>query len=235
MRVVVLGLGRVGSSVLGLLGAAGIDAVGWSRGQAVPVADAYWLTVPDAAVHDVAALVPGGAVALHASGALPARALGPRLRAGVLHPLMTFPGVAVAVPDLRQVAARVGGDADAVACASTLARALGMRPFELRDGEEVRYHAACNLASGHLAGAFLSAARTLEGAGLAAAEARAILLPLARASLENVAARGPAAITGTVARGDEAMMQRHRAVADDVEVYDALAHAVRVARSPGRE
>jgi predicted short-subunit dehydrogenase-like oxidoreductase (DUF2520 family) len=231
MRVAMLGLGRLGGSVLSLLGAAGVDAVGWSRGQAVPPADVYWLTVRDAAVHQVAALLPADAIALHASGALPAEALGARLRAGVLHPLMTFPGAHVAIPALTGVPARVGGHPSALEAARSLALSLGMRPFELPAGQEVRYHAACNLASGHLAGAFLSAARTLEEAGLAAADARQILLPLALKSLENVAARGAEAITGTVARGDAAMMARHREVVADPSVYDALAEAIGVSRA----
>jgi predicted short-subunit dehydrogenase-like oxidoreductase (DUF2520 family) len=55
-------------------------------------------------------------------------------------------------------------------------------------------------------------------------------LELARGSLDNVAELGPPeALTGPAARGDEATLERHRAVlgVDELAAYDALADLAR--------
>jgi predicted short-subunit dehydrogenase-like oxidoreductase (DUF2520 family) len=61
-------------------------------------------------------------------------------------------------------------------------------------------------------------------------------LALARGSLDNVAALGPAAaLTGPAARGDEATLDRHRAALDPSELpaYEAMvAEARRLAGHP---
>ncbi len=78
---------------------------------------------------------------------------------------------------------------------------------------------------------------TLEGAAerLAATAGvdRAALVPLVRAAVENWAQRGAAAaLTGPIARGDEATVARQRAAVaerapDLLELFDALAGATR--------
>ncbi|MFZ5478504.1 MAG: DUF2520 domain-containing protein [Myxococcota bacterium] len=222
--------------MLRLLPEAGVDAVGWSRGEPIPSADAYWLAVRDGAIGEVAARLPREAVALHASGALGPEALGDRPERGVLHPLMTFPGPGVGVPALAGVGARVAGTPGAVAVARRVAGALGMRAFEV-PGDTRRYHAAASLASGHLGALFLRAADTLAGAGVPEAEARALLLPLALESLRRAAAGGPDALTGPAARDDRATEDAHRAVLadDDRPLYEGLARAIREMRSRTRQ
>ena len=127
MRVVILGMGRLGGSIAPLLRAVGVEVTAWSRGEPVPAgADAYWITTRDAAVPEVARLLPADAIALHAAGAHGPELLGDRAERGVLHPLMTFPGPALGVPDLRGVGARVDGTPNAVAAATVLAERLGM-------------------------------------------------------------------------------------------------------------
>jgi predicted short-subunit dehydrogenase-like oxidoreductase (DUF2520 family) len=61
---------------------------------------------------------------------------------------------------------------------------------------------------------------------------RELLAPLVRAAVETWAAEGDAALTGPIARGDEATVARHReAIAqrapDLLALYDALAEATR--------
>ena len=85
-----------------------------------------------------------------------------------------------------------------------------------------RYHAAACLASNHLVALLGQVERVaaLAGVGLD------VYLDLVRATVDNVAALGPAAaLTGPAARGDEATLARHRAALPDEErpAYDALA------------
>ena len=232
MRVIVIGVGRLGGSLLPLLRSAGVAAEGWSRGTPVPPgADVYWITTREEEVPRVAALLPRDAIALHAAGAHGPELLGPRPERGVLHPLMSFPGVQFGLPEIRGVGARIDGTPQALDAARRIAEALGLRAFTL-PGDPRRYHAAASLASGHLAAAFLDAARLLTSGGLTAAEARALLLPLARASLESVARGGPDAITGPSARGDEATLAGHREAlpAELLPLYTTLTERIRAVR-----
>lgn len=235
MHVAILGLGRLGGSLAVLLRAARVDVVTWSRGEPLPVgADVYWITVGDGNVAEVAAILPPDAVALHAAGAHGPELLGDRPHRGVLHPLMTFPGVAVGVPDLRGVGARVDGTPRATAAALELAGLLGLRPFHV-PGDSRLYHAAASLTSGHLAALFLDAAGILTRAGVPAEEARALLLPLATESLRRVAAAGGVALTGPAARGDRATEQQHEDALspDESRIYAVLSDRVRQHRRQG--
>ena len=87
-----------------------------------------------------------------------------------------------------------------------------MRPVEVADDDRAAYHAAASIAANFLV--------TLEGAAerLAATAGvpRELLVPLARAALENWAAKGAEqALTGPVARGDEATIARQRAAIEE--------------------
>jgi predicted short-subunit dehydrogenase-like oxidoreductase (DUF2520 family) len=126
--------------------------------------------------------------------------------------------------------AAVAGSTDrALRVATELAGRLGLRPVEVADADRAAYHAAASMASNFLV--------TLEGAAerLAATAGvdRAALVPLVRATLENWAALGPErALTGPIARGDEATVARQRdAIAERcpelLPAWDALASLTR--------
>ena len=84
-----------------------------------------------------------------------------------------------------------------------------MRPFEIEDSGRAAYHAAASIASNFLVTLEDAAERVAAGAGLDPAEARELLAPLVRSTVENWAARGPErALTGPIARGDEATVAR---------------------------
>lgn len=231
MHVLVLGPGRLGRSLAVLLPRAGHRVTLWRRGDPIPAADVAWVTVGDAAIGAVAALLPPALPALHAAGALGPEALGERPERGVLHPLMTFPGPEHGVPDLTGAGARVEGTPAALAVARALAADLGMVPFTLT-GDRVLYHAAATTASAHVASVLLDAARWLARAGVAEADAAALLLPLATESLRRAARHGPAALTGPAARGDAATVAAHaeRLGDPDRDVYLALAARILRAR-----
>ena len=97
--VVIVGPGRLGRTVAGWLSEAGVSHHLVGRGETVPPAPITWLTVPDRAIAEAASSVPRGGVVLHASGATGLAPLRPHAPAGSLHPLMTFPGPELGVPD----------------------------------------------------------------------------------------------------------------------------------------
>ncbi len=185
---------------------------------AVPVdqagrdADLVLVATPDAAIADTALeLAPGlrpGALVVHLSGACPLEELGklrverPDVATGALHPLQSLPSVELGLARLPGSWCAVDG-APAV---ERLALSLGMRPFRVDARQRARYHAAATIASNHLVALLGQAVRVAEAAGVPP-EA---LLPLVRASVDNVEALGAGdALTGPVARGDADTVARH--------------------------
>jgi predicted short-subunit dehydrogenase-like oxidoreductase (DUF2520 family) len=147
-----------------------------------------------------------------------------------LHPLMTVPAGAPSTVFAGAGAAVAGSTPRALETAERLARAAGMDPTPVADADRAAYHAAASIASNFLV--------TLEGAAerLAATAGvdRARLAPLVRAAVENWADRGAhEALTGPIARGDEATVARQRAAVEQrtpdlLPLFDALADATRV-------
>lgn len=227
MNVALLGMGRLGRSLAQLLPAAGWSVRPWRRGETLPAADIYWLTVRDEAIGEVAASLPTGAIALHASGSAGPEVLGGRVVGGVCHPLMTFPGPEVGLPSLTGAGMCVAGPPAARDAAIAIARSLGMEPFEVT-GDRRLYHASACLVSGHLAAGFLDAVSVLVAAGVDPDRAPRLLYPLAAESLRRAAEFGATAITGPAARGDVATIEGHREALDPAvrAVYDALGEAI---------
>jgi predicted short-subunit dehydrogenase-like oxidoreductase (DUF2520 family) len=101
-----------------------------------------------------------------------------------------------------------GNSARALAVAQHLASELGMTAVQIADVDRAAYHAAASIASNFLVTLEDAAETLLRTTGAD----RSILVPLVRAALENWAALGGSeAITGPIARGDEAVVARQRA------------------------
>jgi predicted short-subunit dehydrogenase-like oxidoreductase (DUF2520 family) len=239
-RVGVVGAGRLGTSLCRELRAAGVDVEGpLGRGETPRGCDAIVLCVPDGEIESAAATVAGAAPLVgHTSGATPLSALAPAGAAAFgLHPLQTFTG-----GDSDTFAgagcAIAGSTPVALAFAADLARTLGMTAFEIDDEGRAAYHAAASVASNFLVTLQAAAERVAAGAGLEPAEARRLLLPLVRQTVENVAAHGPEhALTGPIARGDDATVATQRralaeAAPELLDLFDALvAHTRELARA----
>ena len=235
----VVGDGRMGRALAAALAAAGVAVHGPAGREQVPAGEAIVLCVPDAEIPAAAAAVAGAAPLVgHTSGATPLSALaGSGGEAFGLHPLQSFPAAPEADPlsAFAGAGCAVGGtSARAAAVAGALARRLGMEPFALADESRAAYHAAASTASNFLV-TLEDAAEQLAGhAGLPPATARRVLEPLVRTTVANWAALGPeAALTGPVARGDEAtVLGQRRAVAaadpDLLDLFDALVARTRV-------
>jgi predicted short-subunit dehydrogenase-like oxidoreductase (DUF2520 family) len=240
MRIAIVGRGRLGRSLAHLLGEAGHEVGTSGRGEAVADAEVVLLCVPDAELAGAASRVPPGPVVLHCSGAVEVDVLRPHRPAGSLHPLMTFPGPEVALPDLRGVPAAVAGDPEAVALAGRLAGDLGLVPFAV-PGDRRLYHAAAVLAGNFATVLLGEAARVLVAAGVDPAVAPSVLVPLALRSVDNARHGASRALTGPVARGDERTLAAHRAALEEaglsevLVLYDALLVAARRHRAePGQ-
>ena len=239
MRVGIVGPGRLGRSLALLLERAGHRVEVAGRGGD-PQADVVLLTVPDGEIATAAARITRAPVLLHCSGATGVEVLRPHRPAGSLHPLMTFPGPEISLPDLAGVPAAVAGDPEAVRVGTDLARSLGLRPFEV-SGDRRMYHAAAVMAGNFATVLLAEASRVLAAAGVDPAEAPALLAPLALESLRNAAADPAAALTGPVARGDEAVLQGHRealgeaGLTDIRSLYDLLTASARRLASDERK
>lgn len=220
-RVAVVGAGRMGRALVAAM-------PNWEgpfgRGFDGDGADVVVLAVPDGEIARAAAAVRPGALVGHTAGSLGLDVLAPHECFGI-HPLMTVP---VSGADFRGAGAAVAGSTPAAsAFASDTARALGMEPFEIADADRAAYHASASIASNFLV--------TLEDAAealLATTGAdRRLLVPLVRAALENWAAHGgPAALTGPIARGDDATVARQRAAVaartpELLDLFDVMCRA----------
>jgi len=185
--------------------------------------DLVLIATPDTAIADVAqAITPNpNSVIAHVAGALGLDVLGAHPRRAALHPL-------VSLPDAETGARRLTGGAwFAVAgdpLVTRLAEDLGGRTIHVADEDRVKYHAAATIASNHLVALLGQVERIAADAG-APFEA---YLDLVRATVENVAALGPAAaLTGPVRRGDWATVAQHIAVIPEPErrAYEAMSRA----------
>ena len=183
--------------------------------------DVVFITTPDSAIAAVAAGVrwrPGQGV-VHCCGAastgLLAAASDAGAVAGAMHPFQTF--AALNTPE--DAALRLSGVAFAVAAHGwlaeylpALAERLGGRAIALPDELRPLYHASAVLACGYVTTLLDAAAQLWTQMGQSAAAGQQAVLPLARATIEAVAAAGTdAAATGPAVRGDADTVAAHLA------------------------
>jgi predicted short-subunit dehydrogenase-like oxidoreductase (DUF2520 family) len=237
-QVGVVGAGRLGGALARALREAGVAVEGpAARGEVPRGCDAIVLCVPDAEIPAAAAAVAGAAPLVgHTSGATPLSAVQPaRAAAFGLHPLQTFAPEASGLDAFAGAGCAIAGSTDeALAFAADLAGALGMTAFEIDDEGRAAYHAAASVASNFLVTLQAAAERIAAGAGLEPDQARQLLAPLLRRTVDNVAELGPGrALTGPVARGDEATVEaQRRAVAEAApELLDLFDELVRHTRA----
>ncbi|MBM7366099.1 Rossmann-like and DUF2520 domain-containing protein [Gordonia hydrophobica] len=194
------------------------------------------LAVPDTAlptvIDQVAAARPRpGTIVAHTAGAHGVAILEPLARLGLvtvaMHPAMTFVGTS---DDTARLAASCFGitssDEIGDAIAASLVLEMGGTPVRIAETDRTLYHAALAHGANNLIALITDAVAALDAAiagpdgtgretatvdGPDAGVAARILGPLVRASLENVLAMGPEALTGPVARDDAATVRRHLA------------------------
>jgi predicted short-subunit dehydrogenase-like oxidoreductase (DUF2520 family) len=206
--------------------------------EALGEAELVVVATPDAAIADAAAGLAGalrpGALVIHLSGACTLaeldklRTLRPDVRVGSLHPLQSLPSAELGRERLPGSWCAVDGPVDV----ERLAVALGMRPFRVDDERRALYHATATVASNHLVALMGQVTRIAEAAGVPPAA----LLPLVRATLDNVEALGPeGALTGPVGRGDVDTVARHLDALPGDERATYRAVAAEALRLSGRD
>lgn len=229
--VAILGAGRLGGVLARALRAADIEVHGPIRSEeSIPDVDIALLCVPDSAIADaVLAARPHARLIGHVSGATPLDDVD-----FSLHPLQTFTGAET--PDVfRGIGCAVDARTEEVlATAMALAETLGAHPFRIEDTGRAGYHAAASLASNLVLAVLDAAEQVANASGIPASDARMLLAPLVRGSIENWADAGAAAaLTGPIARGDEATVERQRAAIAETQpdllaLFDELCDRTRV-------
>jgi len=216
------------------------------------------LAVPDA---ELAGLVSGlaatrsvkpGTLVVHASGANGIGVLAPLTSLGALpmaiHPAMTFTGHDEDTARLSSACFGItAADEIGYAIAQSLVLEIGGEPVRVREEARALYHAALAHGSNHLVTLVVDAVAALRVA-LAGDEllgqqlvddqpngvAERVLGPLLSAALDNALRRGPAALTGPVARGDAAAVATHLRVLEDVDPRIAAGYRALSLRSAQR-
>ena len=179
------------------------------------------LTVTDDAIAEVCTelIVSGalehGPILAHCSGALGSEVLAAaRDKCGCsiasMHPLQTFPTVAAALEKLPGAYFFCEGDDEALEVLEKLISDIGAKPVRIGAEGKPLYHAAAVMGCNYLVGLLDAALKLMELSGVEREVSLPALIPLIRATVENVATMGPqAALTGPIARGDVATVGRH--------------------------
>ena len=217
--------------------------------QARLQADVLWLCVPDKAIARVTAqlakrvAVRGleGQIVIHSSGALSAGVLQQAAKVGAavgsVHPLMSFPTRTPVT--LKGVSFAVEADAASSRVLNRLVRRIGGYPFAIKAASKALYHAVGVLSSPLLVSQLAAAHETAARAGFSPRQARRLIEPIARATLDNFFHNGPAkSFSGPIARGDVETIRLHlRALKPHpmlASVYRSLAlYALEALPSPG--
>lgn len=217
----------MGSALAASLRRAGVEVLGpLGRGADGAGAAIVLLCVPDREIARAAAAIASDAVVAHVSASSDLDVLEPHERAS-MHPLLSvsdasaqFAGAACAVD---------ASTPRALAMVEQIALVLGMRPVRVPADRRAIYHAAASAAANFTTTVLGAAERLAEEAGID----RDALRPLVESSVRNWERLGARdALTGPIARGDEATAARQRsAVAarapEVLALWDALADATR--------
>ncbi|NLG56141.1 MAG: DUF2520 domain-containing protein [Rhodococcus sp.] len=215
--------------------------------QILPVADVasrselLILAVPDDELSSLIAglaateSVPAGTIVIHTSGANGVGILEPLTRQGIIplaiHPAMTFTGHDEDVARLASACFGItAADEIGYAIGQSLVLEIGGEPLRVSEESRSLYHAALAHGSNHLVTLVVDAVAALRAA-LSGDEllgqqlvdndpgglAERVLQPLLSAALDNALRRGPAALTGPVARGDVDAVATHLRVLTDLD------------------
>jgi predicted short-subunit dehydrogenase-like oxidoreductase (DUF2520 family) len=237
--VSIIGLGNWGSSLAHALDAAGVSlqevVISSERSRRSPSnrtlplttfdraqfkADVLWLCVPDAAIERVTGRIVKrvgerglkGQIVVHSSGALSTRVLQAAASAGAsvasVHPVMSF---ATRAPvSLQGVPFGVEADAARRRILNAIVRQVGGRPFAVEAANKALYHAVGVLSSPLLVSQLAAAHEAAALAGFSPEQAKRLIVPIVRATVDNFFLRGPAkSFSGPIARGDAQTIDLH--------------------------
>lgn len=175
------------------------------------------------------------ALVFHCSGAAASTELRAAAQAGAwtasVHPVRSFADPEAVAADFAGTFCGIEGDPRALALAGPAFEAIGARLVTIDAAAKTVYHAASVFASNYLVTVLDAALRAYQAAGVPEPVARELARPLAAETLANVLRMGPeAALSGPIARGDHATVERQQGAvsawhAPTGALYAALAEA----------
>lgn len=131
-------------------------------------------------------------------------------KTGSIHPLVSISDAEIGAERFGGAHFCVEGGPQAVEEAERIVADLGGTSFAIDSRFKTLYHASAVMAAGHLTALLDASFETMTKCGLDPGEAKNILLPLVKSTVENLEVQGPAeALTGTFARADAAAFDRH--------------------------
>jgi predicted short-subunit dehydrogenase-like oxidoreductase (DUF2520 family) len=183
-------------------------------------ADVLWICVPDAAIKRVTGRIVKrvgkrglkGQIVVHSSGALSTLVLQAAARVGAsvasVHPVMSF---ATRAPvSLQGVPFGVEAEPAARRILNAIVRQVGGRPFAVEAANKALYHAVGVLSSPLLVSQLAAAHEAAALAGFTPQQAKRLIEPIVRATLDNFFLRGPGkSFSGPIARGDVQTIHLH--------------------------
>lgn len=179
-------------------------------------ASLVFLTTPDDAIETVAESVrwSQGQGVVHCCGVKPAEALGAAKRQGAMvgtfHPFQTFASVDQALEDLRGITYGIEAEGELLQSLESLAIALGGKPVQIPADARAAYHASAIIACGYMVALAEAGAGLWEAAGLSRQDGLDALVPLMRATVDNIGKQGTIqAFTGPLVRGDIGTVRLH--------------------------
>jgi predicted short-subunit dehydrogenase-like oxidoreductase (DUF2520 family) len=221
--VTVIGLGNWGTSLAHALAEADVPLQRASTLDRAPLAaDILWLCVPDAAIAPVSQRLADrfkarrrkmtGQIVVHSSGALNVQVLQAAAKQGAsvasVHPVMSFP-TRTPVP-VQGVPFGIEADPTTRRVLNALVRRIGGRPFAIKAENKALYHAVGVFSSPLLVSHLVAAQQAGELAGFTPRQARELVEPIARATLENFFRKGAqSSFSGPIARGDRETIRLH--------------------------
>lgn len=179
--------------------------------------DAIFITTQDAEIETVAKNLArelkNKPLVFHSSGSLSSEVLSDVKRIGCavasVHPLAAISDSILGARRFADAFFCVEGDAEAVEKATEIVAALGGKSFSIETKYKTLYHASAVTASGHLVALIDVALEMFQKCGVAEPNARAILMPLVKSTIENLRTQTTAeALTGTFARADAETLRR---------------------------
>lgn len=188
-----------------------------SSGLAEISSDAIFITTQDAEIETVAASLAlnlkNKPLVFHASGSLSSEVLGKLKEVGCavasLHPLASVSDSILGATRFAGAYFCIEGDVEAVEKAKEIVESLGGKSFSIETKYKTLYHASAVTASGHLVALLDIALEMLQKCGLSETDARQILLPLVKSTIENLQTQTTAqALTGTFVRADIETLRR---------------------------
>lgn len=160
-------------------------------------------------------------VVLHTSGSLASTELSACADVGCftgsIHPLLSVSDAFSGSQKFRGTYFCVEGMAAAVEVAGQIVETLGGKSISIDTEYKPLYHASAVMSAGHLVALFSMAVEMLTKCGISSQDAQKLLQPLAVSAVENLSTRMPEeALTGSFARLDISVFERHLASFDEV-------------------